>query len=427
MSKARRAAVDISYEHINITEDIAGDIKTFSYTDMASGESDSISITVKDRERKWMRGWMPDKGSHMSADILFKDWSCDGDNWDMYCGEFEVDDVSVSGPPAECTIGAVSIPRSEAFNEEERTKNWENVTVKEIAEEIASRAGIELFYDAEEISIGALEQDKQTDCKFLYSVCEKYGLAMKVFANKIVIFDEAVYEAETPGITLYYEDFSKFDYNSTMAGTYTGAKIAYTDPGTSEDHVVTVGGGSRIMEMNEEADSAADAQRKAIAALNAANKKDVTFSGTIMARKGLIASSCINIEGFGKPDGTYYIDEVVTKISGSGASQQSISAHRVGYRMDDATIVIDAKPEIKEVGEGTSYTVVKGDTLWDIAETLLCSPLRYAEIYNINKEVIESAAQGRGKKDSSNGHWIFPGTVLLIPAPEAEGMVENGE
>ena len=95
MSKARRAYVNISYENINIMEDIGDDLKSFSYTDVASGESDSITITVKDRERKWMSGWMPDKGSHMSADILFKDWSCDGDNWDMYCGEFEVDDVSI--------------------------------------------------------------------------------------------------------------------------------------------------------------------------------------------------------------------------------------------------------------------------------------------------------------------------------------------
>lgn len=427
MSKVRRVSVNISYENINIMEDIGDDLKSFSYTDAASGESDSIEITVKDRERKWIRGWMPEKGNHISADILFKDWMCDGDNWDMYCGEFEVDDVSASGPPMVCRIGAVSIPRSEAFNEEERTKNWENVTVKEIAGEIASRAGIELFYDAEEISIIALEQDKQTDCKFLYAVCKKYGLAMKVFANKIVIFDEAVYEAEMPAITLHHNDFSRFSYNSTLAGTYTGAKIAYTDPGTSEDHVVTVGGGNRIMEMNEEADSAADAQRKAIAALNTSNKKDVTFSGTVMARKGLVASSCINIEGFGCPDGVYYIDEVVTKISGNGASQQSISAHRVGYRMDDATVMIDAKQELKEAGEGTSYTVVKGDTLWSIADALLGSPLRYAEIYNINKEVIEATAQERGKNDSSNGHWIFPGTILLIPAPEAEGMVENGK
>ncbi len=134
-----------------------------------------------------------------------------------------------------------------------------------------------------------------------------------------------------------------------------------------------------------------------------------------MPKRGLIASSCINVKGFGKPDGMYYIDEVVTKISGKSASSQSISAHRTGYRMDDAKVVIDEKPEVEEVGGGTSYTIVKGDTLWSIAKKLMGSPLRYAELYNANKDVIETEAQGRGKADSSNGHWIFPGTELDIP------------
>ena len=110
----------------------------------------------------------------------------------------------------------------------------------------------------------------------------------------------------------------------------------------------------------------------------------------------------------------------MTKIGGSGASQQTITAHRVGYRMDDATVLLDPVPETGEGGSGTSYTVEKGDTLWTIADQMLGSPLRYAEIYQLNKDVIEAEAQGRGKTDSSNGHWIFAGTVLQIPAAQEE-------
>lgn len=425
MSRTRRAAVDIIYEHVNISQEVAGCMELFSYTDVASGESDSISISVNDRERKWMSGWAPKKGDRISSNTRFYDWKGDGDDWGMYCGEFEVDDVSGSGPPAKCSIGAVSIPRSTAFNEEERTKNWEDVTVQEVALEIAGRAGIALFYEAEEIPIKSLEQDKQTDCKFLYSVCEKYGLSMKVFADKIIIFDEAVYEAAAPVTTLRYEDFNPYSYNTTLAGTYTGAKISYSDPGTGEDHIVTVGGGERIMEINEEADSAADAQRKAIAELNNANKKADTFSGTVMSRKELMSTRCVEIAGFGERDGIYYLDKVVTKIGGNGASRQSLEMHRVGYRMDNAEVLIDAQSEDVSGEGGTAYTVQKGDTLWTIAKQLLGSPLRYAEIYNLNKEIIESTAQGRGKRDSSNGHWLFPGTVLQIPA--AEGNEEDGE
>lgn len=424
MSRARRASIDITYEQVNITNDIAGSVTTLSYTDTASGGTDSLSLSLQDRDRNWMGSWAPRKGNHINAAMRFHDWDGEGDSWEIYCGSFEVDDISMSGPPPSCTIGAVSIPRSTAFNEEERTKNWEEVTVKEIAQEIASRAGISLHYEADEIPVKSMEQDKQTDCKFLYAVCEKFGLAMKVFAERIVIFDEADYESAAPAVELRYEDFAKYDYKSTLEGTYTGAKIAYSDPGTGEDHIVTVGGGSRIKEINEEADSATDAQRKAIASLNNANKNDTKFSGTVKARRELVASRCIRIAGFGVPDGIYYLDRVVTKISGSGASQQSFEAHRVGYRMDNAKVLLDALPEEVEDTDGGEYTVEKGDTLVKIAEKMLGSKLRYAEIYQLNKDVIEETAKGRGKKDSSNGHWLFKGTVLKLPG--GRGETTNG-
>lgn len=423
--RTRRAEIGVSYEHVDITSDIKDSVTLMSYVDVASGESDTISLTIQDRERKWMGGWMPQKGDHISSEMRFYDWEGEGSHWGIRCGDFQVDEIKISGPPASCSIGAVSIPRSEAFNEEERTKNWEDVTVREIAAEIAGRAGLALYYEAEEIPVKSMEQDKQTDCKFLYAVCEKYGLAMKVFAEKIIIFSEAVYEAAAPVTTLQYEDFSRYTYDSSLEGTYTGAKMSYTDPGTGEDHIVTVGGGNRIMEINEEADSAADAQRKAIAELNNANKKAVTFSGTIMARKEMLSSSCIAISGFGKPDGIYYLDKVTTKVGSNGASQQTFEAHLVGNRMDGANVVLDPQEEPDEAGEGTEYTVVKGDTLWTISEQFLGTPLRYAEIYDLNKDVIEAEARSRGKKDSSNGHWIFPGTVLQIPA--AEGDEPDGE
>ncbi|MCM1124281.1 MAG: LysM peptidoglycan-binding domain-containing protein [Eubacterium sp.] len=424
MSRARRAEIDVDYEHVNITASIEGNLKSFSYTDVASGETDSISLVLQDREHQWMGSWAPQKGDHISASAVFRDWEGEGDNWEIYCGSFEVDDIQMSGPPAACTIGAVSIPRSEAFNEEERTKNWVEVTVKEIAAEIAARAGIELYYEADEIMVDAVEQDRQTDCKFLYSICEKYGLAMKVFAEKIVLFDEAVYESAAPAVELGYSDLVRYTYESKLEGTYTGAKIAYSDPGTGENHIVTVGGGSRIKEINEEADNAADAQRKAVAALNNANKEDTRLSATVKAKKELIASRCIRISGCGTMDGIYYLDKVTTKVGGNGVSQQSFEAHRVGYRMDNAKVLIDEEPETLENTEGGDYTVVKGDTLWKIAEVMLGAPMRYAEIYELNKEVIESRARERGKKDSANGHWIFSGTVLQMPG--LSGGEESG-
>lgn len=62
----------------------------------------------------------------------------------------------------------------------------------------------------------------------------------------------------------------------------------------------------------------------------------------------------------------------------------------------------------------TTYTVVEGDTLWGIAQCYLGDGLRWEELYELNKEVIEDTARQHGYQNSENGWWIFPGTVLKI-------------
>jgi nucleoid-associated protein YgaU len=62
-----------------------------------------------------------------------------------------------------------------------------------------------------------------------------------------------------------------------------------------------------------------------------------------------------------------------------------------------------------------TYAIVRGDTLWAIAGRFYGAPTRWREIYNRNSGVIEAAARQHGKANSSQGTWIYPGTVLVIP------------
>lgn len=64
---------------------------------------------------------------------------------------------------------------------------------------------------------------------------------------------------------------------------------------------------------------------------------------------------------------------------------------------------------------GTAYTIASGDTLWNIAKKKLGNGTKWTAIYDANKSTIESAAKSRGRSSSSNGHWIYPGTVITIP------------
>ena len=63
-----------------------------------------------------------------------------------------------------------------------------------------------------------------------------------------------------------------------------------------------------------------------------------------------------------------------------------------------------------------TYTVKPGDCLWTIAKMAYGDGARWKEIYNVNKAAIEADAKNHGKASSSNGHWIWSGLVLTIPA-----------
>jgi len=63
-----------------------------------------------------------------------------------------------------------------------------------------------------------------------------------------------------------------------------------------------------------------------------------------------------------------------------------------------------------------NYTVKKGDNLWNISRKFYGTGSKWETIYNANKTVIENTAKKQGKRSSSKGWWIYPGTELRIPA-----------
>lgn len=334
---ARRVSIDIIYEGVNVSSDIAKDLLNFAYTDNASGAADDIAITLKDDKKKWLSEWQPKKGDRIIAAVKTINWRYEGDSQLLKCGAFMVDEPSYMGRPITLSLGAISVPANTDFLNIKNSRTWNSATVKEIASSIAKNTGLELYYDTEyNPIIGFIEQSEKTNSAFLSEICNKNGLSMKVYNNKLVIFRESEYENKQAIGTISETNMLTWNAKTTFTDTgYDGCKVSYTDPYSGEVYTYTfrVPGktGNKIYKVNDNVNSYAEAERLAKSKLRELNKKEYTISITIQGNINMIASSCVNIKDLGTFDGKYYIDKATHNI-GSGYTTQ-LELHKVleGY------------------------------------------------------------------------------------------------
>lgn len=70
---------------------------------------------------------------------------------------------------------------------------------------------------------------------------------------------------------------------------------------------------------------------------------------------------------------------------------------------DSSAAVLDANRRVDNTVVPETYTVAKGDCIWNIAKKYLGSGSKWQEIYNLNKDKIK------------NANLIYPGQVLKMP------------
>lgn len=314
--QGRRANIDLVCNQKNITEKISEYMVGLTYTDNSCDTSDSISIDLSDYDKKWMNKWFPEKGDVFGLSIKLSDWLKEGDDKLLKCGSFILDSFSFTGNPVVLKVEAAAYPTKSGFKYTKRTKTYENTTIKSIANEIARRYGISCVYEGNEIKVLKAEQSKQEDCNFLNELVKKFGLVMKIYRHKIIIYNEALYEAKKSVQTITPNDIeSGWTWNTSTLGTYTGAVYSYTN--NDSTYKLYVGDRSnRVLRIEESASSLYEAELITLARINEENKKETTMQLVMSpARPNIIATSCIDLKGFGKMDGKYFVETVTWTIS----------------------------------------------------------------------------------------------------------------
>lgn len=419
--KARQSSVIVKYNDTDITKTITDYIEGFSYVDNASGTADTVTLKLNNKSGKWSGSWIPVQGDSVKTIIKLTNWNKEGDNRIFDCGFFLIDDLSFSGPPSTASIGGISTPINTDFNVTKKNKTWQSTTVKGILSSIASSAGIGLYFSGQDYTIKEIEQSDQEDVNFAFQLCSSYNLAMKLYNKKIVVFDQVEYEKKDASLTIGRADVESYSIKKGMTRQYDGVSISYTDGILNKtlSYKFMLKEGTRILKLNEKASSLQDAEVKAKAKLLAHNRQCQTMSVTVKGDTKYISSKCVNVSGFGKLDGKYYIDSVThNKDAGSGYTC-TLEMHLCIIVKGVTVATVQSGDTVKKAASSSTasktYTIVSGDTLWKISTKQLGSGAKYMQIYNANSGTIESAAKSHGKSSSSNGHWIYPGTVLTIP------------
>ena len=88
------------------------------------------------------------KGLKISAVIVLRNGNNDGKDAVLDCGQFELDSIDAQGPPATVTIKATSLSFSNTVRQTLKSKSWENITLYEIASQIARQNGMGVLFES---------------------------------------------------------------------------------------------------------------------------------------------------------------------------------------------------------------------------------------------------------------------------------------
>lgn len=355
-SGPRRTRLILTYNDRDITADVSNYIEAFSFTERArNGESDDLNITVENTTGIWSNGWFPERGATLTAQIISENWYRPNDYVTLDCGSFEIDDLTDSGPVSTFSIGALSVGITSSIRGESRSQAWENFKLSGLVNDIAQRHGFDVFFDSDyDPVIDRFDQKNESDLKFLIKIAEYIGVNVRLSHNKIIVYQERLYDAREVSLTLTKnsDGYINHSFRASSADIYTACQVQFLDSksgglvtyqytpdgrsgvignaessgGTKIDPETRMvippsgDGGNKISEpnvgktlkINRRCRNLAEAEQLAKSSLRQRNKREITGTLTFVGNLYLRAGLTVAISGFGVWDYSRWVIEEVT-------------------------------------------------------------------------------------------------------------------
>lgn len=282
-------------------------------------------------------------GFKMEAVIVPENWTGGGNDAVLPCGEFELDSVAASGPPAVIDIKGTSLPFSAQVRQTKKSKAWESYTLSGIANEMAKANGMVCMYEsATDPFYSRVEQIKTSDIQFLETLCHNAGISLKTTNRIMVLFDQAAYESKAAVFTIRRGGgaYTKYKLNVGTADTqYSSCRVSYVLPSGKcisatakvEDYNADAKNNQQL-EITARVADKEEAKALAEKLLRKHNRYAKTATFTMPGNHTLVAGVTVMLERWGAWDGKYIITQAKHTVGGSGYTVQ-IKLRRVleGY------------------------------------------------------------------------------------------------
>lgn len=316
---ARRMTAEISYNGRDITRDIAPLLVACTYTDNAGERADELSLTLADLNLLWGGRWRPRAGDTLTCTLIVEHRVTPGTRESLPCGTFHIAADSFRLGARQLTLQATSVPLDSGIRRERRHRQWEQCTLREIAADIAARAGLTLLYEAPvNPRSERKDQQYQSDIAFLQAFAGQFGVRVKLRPPRLILFDEPTYERR-PAVLTITPDTPLLDgeIRHNYDDVYCACTVSYHDPGKGQDgpsatftapHPPPV---ADVLRVNERVESQAAALAVARVRLREKNRNACPLSLELPFNPLVLGATVVQIRGFSDiDDGRYFVDRV---------------------------------------------------------------------------------------------------------------------
>lgn len=332
------------YNGTDISRDIAAYAGNITFVDNAESEADTLEISLLDTDGRWIDEWYPEKG----ATLTFSCWYEGEEGAGIPPTEYELDapqfKMSAGGSGGtKINLRAKTVPDSLPLNTK-GSEAFEGQTLEQIARKVAGDLGLEFVGEIKPIQLKRITREDETPLEFLKRLAEKYGYWFKIESkSRLVFYAKESLDNQEPAFILDAKECESISWESNRTEKYSGARLSYTDPETSETIEVEVEAEEEgietenVLTINEPVDNEFEARIVAAQKLRRANSDGIKLNGDRIGDPRHLAGVAYTQSGIGRDSGKFLIKTVRHRLSFQSGWTTSWQAEAKRFKGDEAT------------------------------------------------------------------------------------------